>query len=143
VGRLDAGLAGEIGRAVEARRGEAVGLLQDLVRVPSVTGEEGAVQKVVEHAFRERGLAVDRWEATPEEVAPYLDHVGEQRTYSDRPNIVGVRSGRGGGRSILLNAHVDTVASGDTSAWSRDPFSGRSRGISSTGAARATSRVGW
>jgi acetylornithine deacetylase len=128
LGRVDAELSGEIGRAVEARRGDAVRLLQDLVRVPSVTGEEGAVQEVVEQAFRERGLGVDRWEATPEEVAPYLDHVGEQRTYSDRPNIVGVRSGRGGGRSILLNAHVDTVASGDTAAWSRDPFSGEIEG---------------
>ena len=59
VGRLDAALAGEIRRAVDARRGDAVRLLQDLVRVPSVTGEEGAVQEVVERAFRERGLAVD------------------------------------------------------------------------------------
>ena len=128
MGRVDAERVREISRAVEARRGDTVRLLQDLVRVPSVTGEEGAVQEVVERAFRERGLAVDAWEATPEEVAPYLDHVGEQAAYENRPNIVGVRSGRGGGRSILLNAHVDTVASGDTSAWSRDPFSGEIEG---------------
>jgi acetylornithine deacetylase len=128
VGRIDAALAGEICRAVDARRGDAVRLLQGLVRIPSVTGEEGAVQEVVERAFRERGLAVDRWEATPEEVAPYLDHVGEQKSYSDRPNVVGVRGGRGDGRSILLNAHVDTVAGGDPSAWSRDPFSGEVEG---------------
>src|ERR687894_3108415 len=128
VGRLDAELAEAIGQAVEGRCDDAVGLLQDLVRVPSVTGEEGAVQEVVERAFRERGLAVDRWEATPEEVAPYLDHVGEQAAYENRPNIVGVRSGRGGGRSILLNAHGETVASGNTSAWSRDPFSGEIEG---------------
>ena len=57
--RLDAGLAGEIGGAVEARRDDAVRLLQELVRAPSVTGEEGAVQELVERAFRERGLAVD------------------------------------------------------------------------------------
>jgi len=96
-----------------------VRLPQDLIRVPSITGEEEAVQVVVELAFQERGLAVNAWEATPEEVAPYLDHVGEQAAYENKPNIVGVRSGRGGGRSILLNAHVDTVASGDASAWNR------------------------
>jgi acetylornithine deacetylase len=128
VGRLDAELAGEIGRAVEARREGAVRLLQELVRVPSVTGEEGAVQEVVERTFRERGLTVDRWEATPEEISPYKNHVGEQKTYSDRPNIVGVRSGRGDGRSILLNAHVDTVESGDPATWDRDPFSGEVKG---------------
>ena len=112
MGSIDAGLAGEIGRAVESRRDDAVRLLQELIRVPSVTGEEGAVQELVERAFRERGLAVDRWEATPEEISPYRDHVGEQRTYSNRPNVTGVRQGRDGGRSILLNAHVDTVAGG-------------------------------
>jgi acetylornithine deacetylase len=128
VGRIDAALAGEIRRAVDARRGDTVRLLQDLVRIPSVTGEEGAVQEVVERAFRERGLALDRWEATPKEVAPYLDHVGEQKSYSNRPNVVGVRGGRGEGRSILLNAHVDTVAGGDPQAWSRDPFSAEVEG---------------
>jgi acetylornithine deacetylase len=128
VGRIDAALAGEIRRTVDARRGDAVRLLQDLVRIPSVTGEEGAVQKVVGRAFRERGLAADRWEATPEEVAPYLDHVGKQKRYSGRPNVVGKRTGKGGGRSILLNAHVDTVAGGEPVAWSRDPFSGEVEG---------------
>ena len=117
-------LAQAIARVVEERRGESVRLLQELVRVPSVTGDEGAVQEVVERAFRERGLAVDVWEATPEEISPYKEHVGEQAGYENRPNVVGVRAGKGGGRSLLLNAHVDTVAAGDASAWSRDPFSG-------------------
>jgi hypothetical protein len=48
---------------VEVWRGEAVRLLLDLVRAPSVM-EKGAVQEVVERAFRERGLAGDKWEAT-------------------------------------------------------------------------------
>ena len=128
MGRLDAELTDAIAQVVEGRRDDAVRLLQELVRTESVTGEEGAVQEEVERAFRERGLAVDRWEATPEEISPYKDHVGEQKTYSNRPNVVGVRSGRGEGRSLLLNAHVDTVASGDPEAWSRDPFSGEIEG---------------
>jgi acetylornithine deacetylase len=119
----------EVARAVEARREETVRLLQDLVRAPSVTGEEGAVQEVVERELRERGLDVDRWEATAQEVEPYLEHVGEQARYQGRPNVVGVRRGSGGGgRSILLNAHVDTVAPGDPTAWSRDPYSGAVEG---------------
>jgi acetylornithine deacetylase len=128
VGGLDADLMQAIGRAVEDRRDETVRLLQELVRLPSVTGEEGAVQRVVERAFRDRGLSVDVWEATPEEVSRYKDHVGEQARYEGRPNVVGVRAGRGGGRSLLLNAHVDTVAGGDASAWDRDPFSGEVEG---------------
>jgi acetylornithine deacetylase len=101
-----------------------VRLLQELVRIPSVTGDEGAVQEAVERAMGERRLSVDVWEATPEEISPYKEHVGEQSGYENRPNVVGVCEGVGEGRSLLLNAHVDTVASGDASAWSREPFSG-------------------
>src|SRR3712207_6751907 len=108
VRRLDAELAGNVSCAVEVRRGEAVRLLQDLVRVPSVTGEEGVVQEVVERAFRERGLAVDRWEATPDEVAPYLDHVGAQAAYENRPNVVGVRDGQGRGRSDRKSTRLNS-----------------------------------
>ncbi|HEV8043584.1 MAG TPA: M20/M25/M40 family metallo-hydrolase, partial [Rubrobacter sp.] len=126
--RLGDELAGAMRGAVEARREDAVRLLQDLVRAPSVTGQEGAVGEVVERAFGERGLEVDRWEATPEEVEPYLDHVGEQESYDNRPNVAGVRRGAGGGASILLNAHTDTVAPGDPAAWSDDPFSGAVEG---------------
>jgi acetylornithine deacetylase len=119
----------EVARTVEARREGMVSLLRDLVRVPSVTGDEGAVQEVIERALLLRGLDVDRWEATAQEVEPYLEHVGEQARYEGRPNVVGVRLGSGGGgRSILLNAHVDTVAPGDPAAWSRDPYSGAVEG---------------
>ena len=121
---LDPRLVEAVAREVEARRDDAVRLLQELVRVPSTTGEEGAVQEKVEHAFRGRGLEVDVWEATAEEVEPYRDHVGDQEAYEGRPNVAGVRRGRGGGRSLLLNAHVDTVVPGEPGAWSHDPLGG-------------------
>lgn len=126
--KLDDERAKAIRGAVEARRDDAVRLLQELVRIPSVTGGEGAVGEVVERAFRERGLELDRWEATPEEMEPYRDHVGEQVSYEDRPNVAGVRRGAGGGRSILLNAHTDTVDPGDPAAWKGDPLSGALEG---------------
>jgi len=125
---LDDGLAETISGAVQARREDAVSLLQELVRTPSVTGEEGAVGRVVERAFVERSLDVDVWDATPEEMEPYRDHVGEQASYENRPNVAGVRRGEGGGRSILLNAHTDTVDPGDPAAWKEDPLSGTLEG---------------
>jgi len=126
--RLDDGLAQTIRGAVQARREDAVSLLQELVRTRSVTGEEVAVGEVVERAFSERGLEVDTWDATPEEMEPYPEHVGEQTSYENRPNVAGVRRGAGGGRSILLNAHTDTVDPGDPAAWRGDPLSGALEG---------------
>jgi acetylornithine deacetylase len=122
--KLDDERAQAIRSTVQARREDAVRLLQELVRIPSVTGDEGAVGEAVERAFSERGLEVDRWEATPEEMEPYRDHVGEQSSYENRPNVAGVRRGTGGGRSILLNAHTDTVDPGDPAVWKGDPLSG-------------------
>ena len=129
---VDEALWEEISDAVEARREAAARLLGGLVRVPSVTGSEGAVQEVVAEEMGARGLAVERFEATAEGVAPYREHVGEQ-TAEDllgRPNVVGRRSGSGGGRSLLLNAHVDTVEPGDTALWRArgGPFSGAVEG---------------
>ena len=125
---FDDGLAQAIRGAVQARREDAVSLLQELVRVPSVTGEEGAVGAVVGHAFSERGLEVDTWEATREETEPYREHVGQQSNYENRPNVVGIRRGTGDGRSILLNGHTDTVDPGDPAAWKGDPLSGKLEG---------------
>ena len=125
---LDDELAQTIRGTVQGRREDAVSLLQELVRVPSVTGEEGAVGAVVGRAFSERGLDVDTWEATREETEPYREHVGEQSSYENRPNIAGTRRGAGNGRSILLNAHTDTVDPGDPTAWKGDPLSGNLEG---------------
>ncbi|QIN77361.1 ArgE/DapE family deacylase [Rubrobacter marinus] len=125
---MEASLPEKLARAVDARRGETVRLLQEFVRVPSITGGEGPFARTVEWAFRETGLSVETFEATPEEVAPYLEHVGEQARYEGRPNVIGRRSGRGGGRSILLNAHIDTVEAGDPATWTHDPFAGAVEG---------------
>jgi acetylornithine deacetylase len=128
VAKRNEDLARAISDAVRARREKTVTLLRELVRVRSVTGEEGAVAEAVEGAFSERGLEVDTWNASPEEMEPYVDQVGEQPSYENRPNVAGLRRGSGGGRSLLLNAHIDTVDPGDPALWTRDPLSGTVEG---------------
>lgn len=117
-------LRDDICEAVEARRSETVRLLSELVRIPSVTGDEGAVQDFIASEFERRGFAVERCVASAEEIAPYRDHVGAPENLDGRPSIVATRFGRGGGRSLLLNAHVDTVENGDPDTWTRHPLSG-------------------
>ena len=111
-------------RVIDGSRDELIRVLGDLVRAPSVTGREAPVQDVVEREFAARGLRVDRWEPDPTELAPYRDHVGAIESMAGRPNVVGVRAGSGGGRSILLNGHIDVVDPGDPSTWTHPPYSG-------------------
>jgi acetylornithine deacetylase len=111
-------------RKIDESLDELARVLGELVRAQSITGHEAPVQDVVEREFRARGLDVDRWEPDPAELAPYFDHVGVIETMVGRPNVVGVRKGSGGGRSILLNGHIDVVDPGDATRWTHGPWSG-------------------
>lgn len=46
----------------------------------------------------------------------------DKLNYKGRPNVVGTLKGTGGGRSLILNGHVDSVTVGDRNAWQHDPF---------------------
>ena len=46
----------------------------------------------------------------------------EKLNYKDRPNVVGTWKGTGGGRSLILNGHVDAVTVGNPDSWDHDPF---------------------
>jgi len=49
------------------------------------------------------------------------------RQYTGRPNVGARKIGAGGGRSLLLSGHIDTVPKG-TQPWTRDPFGGEIEG---------------
>ena len=114
-------LHAQIKSAVAANR-EAIGqLLLDLVAAESVTGNESEVQGVVARELEGRGLELDVWVAEPEEIAPYQMHVGNQTVWENRPNIVGTRKGLGGGPTLMLQGHVDTVPIEDPALWTTNP----------------------
>jgi acetylornithine deacetylase len=115
-------LVKQIHETVQSRRHEIVQLVMDLVSIPSVTGHEGDVQDAVERHYAKRGLAIDRWETGPEDIAGYVVQVGEQITYDDRPHLAAARAGTGGGRSLMLQGHVDTVDNGDPALWTKNPL---------------------
>jgi acetylornithine deacetylase len=120
----------QIRAAVERHEADLVSLVQRLVRIPSVTGNEGAAQELVAMEMASLGMQVDVWEPSAADLAPYAEHVGEFESLEGRPNVVGTWSGSGEGRSLILNSHIDTVEPGDPATWSSPAFdaaiSGRS-----------------
>ena len=81
---------------------KAHAILESLVRVPSVTGDEGRVAQTVAEWCEVAGLAVELREISP-----------------GRSNVV-ARWGTGRHPLVLLTGHLDTVPVG--SGWTRDPF---------------------
>jgi acetylornithine deacetylase len=89
-------------------------LIADLVRIESVNPSldpsgsgESAIAEFVAAWMRDTGL-----------------EVAHQETAPGRPNVIGIRRGTGGGRSLMLNAHMDTVSIGGRA----EPLSGRVEG---------------
>lgn len=114
----------QIQNTVENQREAAVNMLRELVAIPSVTGDESAVQDRIQGMLADRGLEVDRWEIDPKSVADYAWHIGDETKFENRPNLAATHQGSGNGQSILLNAHIDTVDPGDPNRWKHDPFAG-------------------
>lgn len=100
-----------------------VATASDLVRIPSWDGQESAAQRFMADAMRSVGLRTDVWTLDLEAVARHEHHATEIER-SEALGVVGTLGAEGGGRSLILNGHVDVVPPGDVSLWTRPPFSG-------------------
>ncbi len=111
---------------VDSRRDDLIDILQSLVRTPSENtppnGAEAACQRFCEASLKSCGFTTDLYELgdVPGLAAHPLYYPG--RDYNGRPNLAARRKGSGGGRSLLLSGHIDTVPAG-TLPWTCPPFS--------------------
>jgi acetylornithine deacetylase len=107
---------------------ELVTFLADLVRMPSVGGTdvENSAQQHLAAVFDRIGLDVDHWPLPLTELLAEPDFPGVEVDRDEAWGLVGRLAGHGGGRSLMLNGHVDVVPPGDPATWTgRDPYSAR------------------
>ncbi|MCL6507057.1 MAG: M20/M25/M40 family metallo-hydrolase [Bryobacteraceae bacterium] len=115
----------ELLRYVDVHSQRLIAIAQELVRIPSEntppTGSEKPCQEYVFGFLRDHGWEPVMYSLT--EVPGLVRHplYWPGRDYSHRPNVGARRRGLGGGRSLVLSGHVDTVPRG-TQPWTRDPF---------------------
>ena len=110
-------------RALQSLDSDAcVRLAQDLVRVPSITGNERAVQDLVALMLEEAGLEVDRFEADVDLLKAHPRFPGMEVERTEAVLVAGIL-GQKGDRSLILNGHVDVVPVGDRQAWQASPWS--------------------
>lgn len=113
---------------LKGNESKGTALLQKLVREPSTRGNELKAQAVIVEKCRELGLEIDLWELSKEEMEGHEAFFSDREDFSDSPNLAAVLKGTGGGKSLILNGHIDVVPSGNKEDWSDDPFSGTIRG---------------
>ncbi|HUW95804.1 MAG TPA: ArgE/DapE family deacylase [Anaerolineae bacterium] len=100
-----------------------VDFLCGLIAVPSLVGDETAGQEYVAAQMERCGLDVDLWELNFEELSQHpAFSIEEERERG--LDVVGVMGEDAGGRSLILNGHVDVVPPGDEKLWHYPPWQG-------------------
>ncbi|NRD80456.1 peptidase [Bacillus sp. BRMEA1] len=109
---------------LKENRARGARLLQILVQENSTRGNESGAQAIIIEKCRQLGLTLDIWEIGGEELKKHPAFCCDRNDFEGNPNLVAVLKGAGGGKSIILNGHIDVVPVGDELNWNQDPFSG-------------------
>ena len=100
-----------------------VQVTQDLVRFPSLRGQEHTIQDFVYELLRSRGAVMDRWRITEDDIKHHPGFSPIDVSYENAWNVVGsFRPQNESGRSLILNADVDVVPTGPADMWTAPPF---------------------
>ena len=94
---------------LQEHKGELQQLVSEFVQIRSVSGEEYEMQMAVKAYAEKHGLQVE---------ARAFDEAQK------RPCILVTYPGVGGGKSLMLDAHSDTVPVQPGEKWEHDPFAG-------------------
>jgi acetylornithine deacetylase len=119
--------------AVAERRDDLVALASGLIafdttarKVGDPPRQEAALQEHLAERLRASGADIDLWEPDADALAgkplvpPGLDFAG-------RPQLIARRRGSGGGRSLVLNGHIDVVSVEPRDRWTTEPFAAEVR----------------
>jgi acetylornithine deacetylase len=125
---VDASWEQRVMEDIAARHDELVALASELIAFDTTAGgigspsrEEAALQTHLAERLRGAGAEVDLWEPEPQVVAGSRQ-VPAGFSFDGRPQLSARFPGSVGGGSLLLNGHVDVVASGPHDTWSSHPF---------------------
>jgi acetylornithine deacetylase len=112
--------------AIAMRRDELVELTSALIRFDTTARdpgdparEEAALQAHLAGRLTAAGAAVEMWEPQPGDVLGR--QVPFHLDFDGRPQLLARFAGSGGGRSLLLNGHIDVVSGEPKERWTSDP----------------------
>lgn len=121
--------AAKLMRRIEASEAELIKLTSELVAFDTTTRsidgeparEEAALQSFLATRLAAMGAEIDLWE--PESGSlPYAPQIPDGATFAGRPQLIARFPGRGGGKSVVLNGHIDVVSAEPRGQWASDPF---------------------
>jgi acetylornithine deacetylase len=98
--------------------------LVNLVRIPSITGDEEAAIRRIADWLSESGAEVDYWYDGLAKFVTDPAYPGHEVQRAWVPCVTGMVRGQRPGPTIVLTGHVDVVPPGDYAQWTHEPFAG-------------------
>ena len=121
--------------SIDEALGHEVDFLRALVGHSSTRGQTNGVQHLVAGTLREMGLRVDEVTVERERIARLPGFSPADWPYDGLFQVVGTLPAAGsggtagtGGRSLLLNGHVDVVSAEPVAHWTHNPWAGEVAG---------------
>ncbi len=111
----------ELFEAIEQRKDELIEIVAELVRRPSELGHEALVQEYVAEHLRGSDAQVEVWDLD-DSITREPNAGNSGVPFAGRPNVTGKIAGAGGGKSMILNGHIDVVSAAPVDQWTHDPW---------------------
>ena len=114
---------------IEKNKTAYLDFLKELISADSTDIEHGFfgneinAQKVMMRKLEAMGLTLDVFEPEDAALCQAFEEANPGHHYENRPNVVGVLAGLGGGRSLILNGHIDTMPFDHLEQWRTHPLS--------------------
>jgi acetylornithine deacetylase len=102
---------------------EMIKYLQEIISIPSITGNEEKAQENIAEKLGSIGMKVDKWNIDLAELSKHPDYSVEVER-SGAVGVVGILGENNGGKSLILNGHIDVVPPGDEDNWEYPPWMG-------------------
>lgn len=123
-----AGLTDLVLKTVADAQDELVDLTSSLIAFDTTARNPGdpprqerELQEYLAGRLSSAGASIDLWEPDPAAIGGRQVPAGLD--FDQRPQLAARFAGDGGGRSLLLNGHIDVVSAEPSDLWTSDPFS--------------------
>lgn len=116
--------------------------LVELIRIPSVTGEEDPAIHRIATWLQEADVEVDYWYDGMASLLRDPHYGGHEVERAWVPVVAGMVRGARPGPTVMLTGHIDVVPPGDYEHWADDPFSGHVDGDRVVGRGAADMKSG-
>jgi acetylornithine deacetylase len=123
----DPNIVSRLRDAVAGNFAAQTGFLADMVKFPSLRGNEAPLQDWIARGFAARGWVVDRFSLAD---VPLAQHPKASPMVDADPagsiQVVGTfRAAHPRGRSLILQGHIDVVPEGPSAMWTHPPYAGQ------------------